>query len=121
MEFLAKHLWTIFEVCEEETHDGDNFVPDLTAGASLFLHALSGGKDADYKCLQKLDRKALLAEWAQADQQVAHREYAALVAAVPGHRDADKCAELCAAFRKKDRKAFEKHVAEGLAALYKGE
>ena len=121
MEFLAKHLWTIFEVCDEETNDGDNFVPDLTAGASLFLHALSGGRDADYKCLRNVDKKALLAEWSKADQSKAHREYTALVARVPGHDDADKCAELCAAFQKKDRKAFEKHVAEGLAALYKDE
>lgn len=121
MEFLAKHLWTIFEVCEEERTDGDSFSPDLVNGAVLFLSALNGAKDTDYKCLQKLDRKALLAEWAQADQQAAHREYAALVAAVPGHRDADKCAELCAAFQKKDRGLFEKHVADGLAALYKGE
>ena len=121
MEFLAKHLWTIFEVCDEETHDGDSFKPDLASGAALFLSALNGAKDTDYKCLQKLDRKALLAEWSKADQQTAHREYAALVAAVPGHRDADKCAELCKAFQKKDRKAFEKAVAEGLAALYKPE
>lgn len=121
MEFLAKNLWHIFEVCEEETNDGDNFVPDLTAGASLFLHALSGGRDADYKCLRNVDKKALLAEWSKADQQKAHREYAALVAAVPGHRDADKCAELCKAFQAKDRVLFKECVDEGLAALYKDE
>lgn len=121
MEFLAKHLWTIFEVCDEETHDGDSFRPDLASGAALFLSALNGAKDTDYKCLRNVDKKALLAEWAQADQEKAHREYAALVAAVPGHRDADRCAELCAAFQKKDRKAFEKYVAEGLSALEKGE
>lgn len=121
MEFLTKHLWDIFKVCEEERTDGDSFSPDLVNGAVLFLSALNGAKDTDYKCLKHVDKKALLAEWSKADQQVAHREYAALVAAVPGHRDADKCAELCKAFQAKDRKAFEKHVAEGLAALYKDE
>lgn len=121
MEFLAKNLWHIFEVCDEERTDGDSFSPDLVNGAVLFLSALNGAKDTDYKCLQKLDKKALLAEWAQVDQQVAHREYAALIASVPGHRDADKCAELCKAFQAKDRNLFEKHVAEGLAALYKPE
>ena len=121
MEFLTKHLWDIFKVCEEERTDGDNFSPDLVNGAALYLAALNGAKDTDYKCLKGVDRKALLAEWAKADQSKAHREYTALVAAVPGHRDADKCAELCAAFQKKDRKAFARAVAEGLAALYKPE
>ena len=121
MEFLAKNLWHIFEVCEEERTDGDSFSPDLVNGAVLFLSALNGAKDTDYKCMRTVDKKALLAEWSKADQSKAHREYTALVARVPGHDDADKCAELCAAFQKKDRKAFEKHVAEGLAALYKPE
>lgn len=121
MEFLAKNLWHIFEVCEEERTDGDSFSPDLVIGAVLFLSALDRAKDTDYKCLQKLDRKALLAEWAQADKDKAYREYSALIASVPSHRDADRCAELCKAFQAKDRKAFEKCVSEGLAALYKGE
>ena len=46
-------------------------------------------------------------------------EYQALITAVPGHRDADRCAELCAAFQKKDKASFNKHIADGLAALYK--
>ena len=121
MEFLAKHLWTIFEVCEEERTDGDSFSPDLVNGAVLFLSALNGAKDTDYKCLKHVDKKSLLAEWSKADQSKAHREYAALVAAVPGHQDADKCAELCKAFQAKDRKAFERAVADGLTALYKDE
>lgn len=121
MEFLTKHLWDIFKVCEEERTDGDNFSPDLVNGAVLFLSALNGAKDTDYKCLQKLDRKALLAEWSKADKEKAHREYAALVAAVPGHRDADKCAELCDAFQKGDRHAFNEAICDGLEALYKDE
>lgn len=121
MEFLAKNLWHIFEVCEEERTDGDSFSPDLVNGAVLFLSALNGAKDTDYKCLKHVDKKALLAEWSKADQSKAHREYAALVAAVPGHRDADKCAELCKAFQAKDRVLFKECVDEGLAALYKDE
>lgn len=121
MEFLAKHLWSIFEVCDEESRDGDGFVPDLAAGAALYLGALNGAKDTGYQALAKADKAALLAEWAAADQEKAQREYAALIAAVPGHRDADKCAELCAAFQAKDRNAFERAVAEGLSALYKDE
>lgn len=121
MEFLAKNLWHIFEVCEEERTDGDSFSPDLVNGAALYLAALSGAKDTDYKCLKNVDRKALLAEWSKADQEKAHREYTALVAAVPGHRDADKCAELCKALQKGDRKAFERAVAEGLSKLYRNE
>lgn len=121
MEFLAKNLWHIFEVCEEERTDGDSFSPDLVNGAVLFLSALNGAKDTDYQCLKGVDRKALLAEWAKADREKAHREYTALVAAVPGHRDADKCAELCAAFQKGDRHAFNEAICDGLEALYKDE
>ena len=121
MEFLAKHLWTIFEVCDEETHDGDSFKPDLASGAALFLSALNGAKDTDYQCLRNVDKKALLAEWAQADQEKAHREYAALITAVPGHRDADRCAELCAAFQYKNQRRFREYVKEGLSALYRDE
>lgn len=119
MEFLAKNLWNIFEVCDEETHDGDSFSPDLANGAILYLSALEGAKDTDYKCLKKVDKKSLLAEWKSCDQQKAMTEYQALVTAVPGHRDADRCAELCAAFQKKDKASFNKHIADGLTALYK--
>ena len=121
MEFLAKNLWHIFEVCEEERTDGDSFSPDLVNGAVLFLSALNGAKDTDYKCLRNVDKKALLAEWAQADKEKAHREYAALIASVPGHRDADRCAELCAAFQHKNQRRFREYVKEGLSALYRDE
>ena len=121
MEFLAKNLWHIFEVCEEERTDGDSFSPDLVNGAVLYLSALGGAKDTDYKCLKHVDKKALLAEWSKADQSKAHREYTALVTAVPGHRDADKCAELCAAFSKGDHKAFDAAIADGLSKLYRNE
>ena len=108
MEFLAKHLW-------------HSFKPDLASGAALFLSALNGAKDTDYQCLRNVDKKALLAEWAQADQEKAHREYAALITAVPGHRDADRCAELCAAFQYKNQRRFREYVKEGLSALYRDE
>ena len=117
MKFLAKHLWSIFEVAQKERSDGDRFTGDMSVADDLFLAGLIGKKDCNYRCLEGLDKPALLAQWEAEDKAAAKAEYRALVIGDPDHRAADRYKELCAAFTMGDRRGFELAVKSGLEAL----
>ena len=117
MKFLAKNLWNIYAVAQEERADGDAFVADMGNADDLFLAALAGKKDTDYQCLRGLDKAALLAQWEAEDQAAAQAEYRALVIGDIGHRDAERYKELCAAFQAGDKAAFAAAVVDGLKHL----
>lgn len=113
MNFLSKHMWTIYGVLKEENRDGDNFKPDLTAGLALFVAALEGRKDTDYACMKDVDKPAVLAEW-EANYPVIKNQYDALVL-----RDgpANRMKELAEAFQAGDREKFSAVLEDGLAAM----
>lgn len=106
MEFLAKHLWEIYEIATASGKDGTAATVDMGGADDLFIHNLTGADKA---------------EWESCNQDKAKREYDALVIGTTGIREADKYKELCAAFLDGDRAAFDKAVACGLAALYRSE
>lgn len=115
--FLTKYLWEIFQVSREEDNDGDNIPSDLTSTAyQLFINALEG--DEDFACMAGLDKAALLAEWKAEDQAAAKAEYRAIVGSDPDHPNARRYKELTAAFKAKDRAAFEAAKESGLQELH---
>lgn len=98
------YLWSIFEVAREERTDGDNFQGDLGTAVDCFLAALKPhGKQ--YKCMDGLDKEALLVELAEPKTMAAF-------AAEACELIQDHCGGLTAAFTADDREAFEAMLSE---------
>lgn len=117
MEILARNLWKIFEIAREENNDGDNFNPDMTVADDLFIGSLEGRKNCDYKCMESMDKAALLKEWNSCNKAKAKLEYDALVVGRIGYKSADRYKELSDAFTANDKNKFNAAVISGLNAM----
>lgn len=103
--FLNNNLWTIFEVAREERTDGDADTGDLGSAADRFVNCLESEGQA-YRCMDGLDKPALLAEWTALGAEKQVDEMNAYEKMVDGHYT-----ELCRSFTAGDREAFEAVVA----------
>lgn len=104
---LKNYMWEIFEVAKEENGDGDNFTPDISTAAELFVSGIMGNPACQYEAIKRLDGSKVRAEWealSEADKQNERT--------VIGKIYNDRPDELAAAFNggKGDREEFYKLV-----------
>lgn len=97
---LKEYLWDIFNVSSEASKETKKTGGNLDAAVSLFISACRG--EADFDCLSKVDKDAVVKSWdslTTEDQQAEKKWYTDLLYY---HRP-----ELCAAYSVGDRKKFE--------------
>ena len=60
---LKNYMWEIFEIAMEENGDGDNFTPDVSTAAELFVSGIMGNPTCQYEAIKRLDVPKVRAEW----------------------------------------------------------
>ena len=98
---LKNYLWEMFLCVKEEYNDGDNFNPDMSSAAHIFVAGVTGNPDHQYKCLSDLDTTSIKKQWEAMDAESQCDEYNSVGAFFNEHSE-----ELCAAFTAGDREKF---------------
>lgn len=98
---LKDYLWEIFLCAEEERNDGDNFNPDVTSAANVFVAHVTGNPEHQYECLSNMDTSTAKAKWEAMDAESRSKEYVEVGEFCNKHFNA-----LCAAFNDRDREKF---------------
>lgn len=104
---LKNYMWEIFEIAKEENGDGDNFTPDVSTAAELFVSGIMGKPGCQYEAVKRLDVPKVRAEW-EALNEVEKQDDRTMIGKIYNDRPDD----LAAAFNggKGDREAFYKIV-----------
>ena len=104
---LKNYMWEIFEIAKEENSDGDNFTPDVSTAAELFVSGIMGKPTCQYEAVKRLDIPKVRAEWEALSEAEKQDERSDINRIYMRHPD-----KLAAAFNggKGDREAFYKIV-----------